>query len=85
MRGNVPATMKALVAYSAADYRFEDKVKYYQGFINSRNQKKEGTRNHELYRLVETLTDFTEKDILERTEKIMAKFPDYLRENELLK
>ena len=23
MRGNVPATMKALVAYSAADYRFE--------------------------------------------------------------
>ena len=26
-----------------------------------------------------------EKDILERTEKIMAKFLDYLRENELLK
>ena len=23
MRGNIPSTMKALVAYSAADYRFE--------------------------------------------------------------
>ena len=77
--------MEKRINIRAADYRFEDKVKYYQGFINSRNQKKEGTRNHELCRLVETLTDFTEKDILERTEKIMAKFLDYLRENELLK
>lgn len=79
------ALLEKRINIRAADYRFEDKVKYYQGFINSRNQKKEGTRNHELCRLVETLTDFTEKDILERTEKIMAKFPDYLRENELLK
>lgn len=69
----------------AADYRFEDKVKYYQGFINSRNQKNEGTRNHELCRLAETLTDFTEKDILKRTKKIMANFLEYLKENELLK
>ena len=79
------ALLEKRINIRAADYRFEDKVKYYQGFINSRNQKKEGTRNHELCRLVETLTDFTEKDILERTEKIMAKFLDYLRENELLK
>ena len=79
------ALLEKRINIRAADYRFEDTVKYYQGFVNSRNQKKEGTRNHELRRLSETLTDFTEKDILERSEKIMAKFLDYLRENELLK
>ena len=79
------ALLEKRINIRAADYRFEDKIKYYQGFMNSRNQKKEGTRNHELHHLSETLTDFTEKDILDRTEEIMAKFLDYLRENELLK
>ena len=79
------ALLEKRINIRAADYRFEDKVKYYQGFINSRNQKNEGTRNHELCRLAETLTDFTEKDILERTKKIMANFLEYLKENELLK
>ena len=79
------ALLEKRINIRAADYRFEDKVKYYQGFINSRNQKKEGTRNHELCCLSKTLTDFTEKDILARTKKIMEKFLEYLRENELLK
>lgn len=79
------ALLEKRINIRAADYRFEDKIKYYQGFVNSRNQKKEGTRNHELHHLAETLTDFTEKDILDRTEEIMAKFLDYLRENGLLK
>lgn len=79
------ALLEKRINIRAADYRFEDKIKYYQGFVNSRNQKKEGTRNHELHHLSETLTDFTEKDILDRTEEIMAKFLDYLRENGLLK
>ena len=79
------ALLEKRINIRAADYRFEDKIKYYQGFVNSRNQKKEGTRNHELHHLSETLTDFTVKDILDRTEEIMAKFLDYLRENGLLK
>ena len=79
------ALLEKRINIRAADYRFEDKIKYYQGFVNSRNQKKEGTRNHELHHLSETLTDFTEKDILDRIEEIMAKFLDYLRENGLLK
>lgn len=79
------ALLEKRINIRAADYRFEDKIKYYQGFVNSRNQKKEGTRNHELHHLSETLTDFTEKDILDRTEEIMAMFLDYLRENGLLK
>lgn len=28
----------------ASDYRFEDKKKYYKGYVNSRGQKKEGTK-----------------------------------------
>ena len=79
------ALLEKRINIRAADYRFEDKIKYYQGFVNSRNQKKEGTRNHELHHLSETLTDFTEKDILDRTAAILAQLPDSLRENGLLK
>lgn len=64
----------------ATDYRFEDKVKYYQGYKN-----KEGTKIHELRCLAESIADFTEKDILARGEKIMSAFLDYLEENGLLK
>lgn len=56
----------------AADYRFADKIKYYQGFTNSRNQQKEGTQNHELI-LLSTADDFTEADIVRRTEDIMIR------------
>ncbi len=79
------ALLEKRINIRAADYRFEDKVKYYQGFTNSRNQQKEGTKNHELRCLSETATDFTEKDIQKRTEQIMDAFLKYLGENELLK
>lgn len=79
------ALLEKRINIRAADYRFEDKVKYYQGFTNSRNQQKEGTKNHELRCLSETATDFTEKDIQKRTEQIMDAFLNYLGENELLK
>ena len=32
----------------ASDYKFVDKIKYYTGFENKRNQKKEGTKIQEL-------------------------------------
>ena len=32
----------------AADYKFQDKIKYYVGFENSRKQKREGTKIKEL-------------------------------------
>ncbi len=74
------ALLEKRINIRAADYRFEDKIKYYQGF-----KGKEGTKNHELRYLSETLTDFTEKDIKHRTEMIVDSFLDYLKAYGLLK
>ena len=66
----------------AADYRFEDKKKYYIGFIK-REQKKDGTKIHELVKLANTADDFTEEDIVKRNRNIMDSFIEFLRENNL--
>ena len=68
----------------ASDYRFSDKIKYYLGFTTSKGEK-EGTSINELLVLANTITDFTETDIGQRETKIIMKFIDYLKENELLK
>ena len=67
---------------TAADYRFEDKKKYYIGFTK-REQKKEGTKIHELVKLANTASDFTEEDIIKRNRIIMNSFIEFLRENNL--
>ena len=69
----------------ASDYRFEDKKKYYIGFTNSRNQKKEGTRIKELLDLAETNTDFTEVDIEKREAEIISKFIEFMDKNGLIR
>ena len=78
------ALLEKRINIRAADYRFADKVKYYQGFTNSRNQKKDGTRNHELINLAAS-ADFTEDDIRNRTNQIMVEFLNFLTENDLTK
>ncbi len=67
----------------AADYRFVDKKKYYNGFINSRGQAKEGTKIQELIDLAASTDDFTESDIIARTENIMNQFLIFLKSNSL--
>lgn len=79
------ALLEKRINIRAADYRFKDKVKYYQGFENSRGQSKDGTKNHELLVLAESVSDFVEKDILERGRQIMKTFISYLKENDLTK
>lgn len=69
----------------ASDYRFEDKKKYYTGFTNSRNQKKEGTKIKELLNLAETNTDFTETDIEKREAEIISKFIEFMDKNGLIR
>ena len=76
------ALLEKRINIRAADYRFADKIKYYQGFTNSRNQQKEGTQNHELI-LLSTADDFTEADIVRRTEDIMSAFVAFLKDNDL--
>lgn len=69
----------------ASDYRFSDKIKYYKGFINDKDKKIEGTMISELIQLANTKTDFTEEDIIERNEKIVNEFINYLKQKKLLK
>lgn len=78
------ALLEKRINIRAADYRFSDKVKYYQGFTNSRNQQKEGTQNHELI-LLSSAEDFTEADIVKRTDDIMSAFVAFLKDNDLTK
>ena len=78
------ALLEKRINIRAADYRFADKVKYYQGFTNSRNQQKEGTQNHELI-LLSAADDFTEADIVSRTDNIMSAFIAFLKDNDLTK
>lgn len=79
------AILEKRINIRASDYRFLDKVKYYQGFINQRKQKKEGTKNQELLTLSATASDFTEKDIIDRHKLIIDSFIGYLENNGLLK
>ena len=69
----------------ASDYRFSDKIKYYKGFINDKGKKIEGTMISELIQMANTKTDFTEEDIIERNEKIVNEFINFLKQKKLLK
>lgn len=69
----------------ASDYRFSDKIKYYKGFINDKGKKIEGTMISELIQMAKTKNDFTEEDIIERNEKIVNEFINFLKQKKLLK
>lgn len=77
------ALLEKRINIRAADYRFEDKKKYYTGFTNSRKQEKEGTKIKELINLANNSSDFTEADIEKRTKDIMDKFIGFLSDNGL--
>lgn len=77
------ALLEKRINIRAADYRFVDKKKYYLGFANSRKQKKDGTKVHELIELAEKADDFAEKDIINRSSKIMDAFLEFLKNNDL--
>jgi uncharacterized protein with ParB-like and HNH nuclease domain len=68
----------------ASDYRFIDKVKYYKGFTNDKGQHKAGSIIVELVNLASYKTDFTERDINERTENILNHFINYLNKQKLI-
>lgn len=76
------ALLEKRINIGAADYRFEDKKKYYVGFTK-RGQKKGGTKIHELVELANTVDDFTEADIQGRSKRIMEAFIEYLKGNGL--
>lgn len=77
------ALLEKRINIRASDYRFVDKKKYYNGFTNSRGQAKEGTKIQELVNLAASTDDFTESDIIARTERIMSRFVVFLENNGL--
>lgn len=68
----------------ASDYRFEDKIKYYQGFDNSRGQRIGGTENLELKNISSVYKKFGEKEIVERTNLFIDDFMNLLGKNGLI-
>jgi uncharacterized protein with ParB-like and HNH nuclease domain len=78
------ALLEKKINIRASDYRFADKVKYYKGFSNARNQIKGGTKIKELVDLANTANDFTEADIAQRTSKIIFSFIEFMKLNNLL-
>ena len=69
----------------ASDYRFEDKVKYYKRFTNSRGVHKEGTKINELLFMADNRNDYTEQDIKDRNNDIMETFIRYMNSKNLIK
>ena len=78
------ALLEKRINIRASDYRFSDKVKYYKGFENARKQMKEGTKIKELTDLADSIPDFTEADIVQRTSKIIFGFVEFMHKNGLL-
>lgn len=58
----------------ASDYRFSDKIKYYKGFTTDSGKKKDATKDNELLTMANTMTDYTEQDIVDRTANIYQSF-----------
>ena len=68
----------------ASDYRFEDKTKYYQGFVNSRGRYIGRTENLELKNISNVYKKFGEKEIVERTNLFIDDFMNLLDKNGLI-
>ena len=67
-----------------SDYRFEDKIKYYQGFVNSRGQRIGETENLELKNISNVYKKFGEKEIVDRTDLFIDEFVNLLDQNGLI-
>ncbi|MCQ2114064.1 MAG: hypothetical protein MJY52_03265 [Bacteroidaceae bacterium] len=57
-----------------SNFRFGDKMKYYNDYPTSKGDGKKATYVEELKQLSKTNTDFTEADIKERTNTILEAF-----------
>lgn len=70
----------------AAEYKFDDKKKYYIGFTTDKGIRKDGTQIAELVELAnENNLNFNEADLIERNNRIIEKFIESLKENNLTK
>jgi hypothetical protein len=68
----------------AADYKFQDKKRYYNGYTDAKGKAHPASMIAEYNELTKK-DDFTEDDIIERDKRIHDKFIDYLNVEGLLK
>ena len=75
------AILEKRINIRASDYRFQDKKKYYLGYVNKRKEQKEGTIVKELQNFASDplRTDFSEVDIQTRTKDILEAFFVFLK------
>lgn len=78
------ALLEKNINIRASDYRFTDKIKYYQGYTSANGKLKSGTKVYELLKLSNEKSDYTEQDIIERKKTIIEEFVQYLKDNELM-
>ena len=68
-----------------SDFRFEDKVKKYKGYMNDKGKHIEGTKIQELLKIDKQYTDFNESDIISRNNLIINSFIDFLESENLFR
>lgn len=79
------ALLEENINIRASDYRFADKAKYYKGFFNDKGIYKEGTKDNELIKMATEYGDYTEQNILNRTEQIYTEFIRFIKKQNLFK
>ncbi len=79
------ALLEEKINVRASDYRFTDKAKYYNGFENDKGVYKNGTQDEELVKLASKYQDYTEENILNRTEQIYSHFIKFVKAQNLFK
>ena len=79
------ALLEKNINIRASDYRFADKAKYYKGFFNDKGIYKEGTKDNELIKMATEYSDYTEQNILNRTEQIYTEFIEFVKKQNLFK
>ena len=84
MLGNKSLLEKS-VNIRVSDYRFEDKVKKYKGYMNDKNKHIEGTKIQDLLKIDTKYADFNEEDIITRNNLIINSFIDFLEKENLFK
>ena len=78
------ALLEKRINIRASDYRFEDKIKYYNGFTNDKGQRKDGTINFELKNISGNYKEFGQQEIAERNNQIIDEFMELLAKNDLI-
>ncbi len=78
------ALLEKRINIRASDYRFEDKIKYYNGFTNDKGQRKDGTINFELKNISGNYKEFGQQEIAERNNQIIDEFMELLDKNDLI-